>query len=1003
MVPLEPPLEVPPLEVPPLEVPPLEVPPLEVPPLEVPPLEVPPLEVPPVLPAAPPPPLEPPLEEPPVDAPPLEAPPVDDPPESESDPHPTAPSPIKPKKTHDFIPDEYHGRPDRTNTPARASCCRRTRLSALHRRSTPHRTRGDWSRGPPHLMGVIDAAVRAEEAESMIRRGWGWLSFGVLGFVGPSCGQPTETQERPPAVAGQTLADEQLPLRAAWLAARQRDAGDQYAARAEGGTWVADVPGFMLRYDAAGAHLGRTDREHGALSLSRLGCRGATEGVPAAVPTAAKNRVSYARQAAGVAVEEWYLSGPMGLEQGFTVAHAPSCVAAGAELVLEVEAQGFAVRAAGDALVLEGAGGETYRYTDLFAKDATGKPLPARMEAAASGRIVLSVGVAGAEFPVEVDPLVWTQQGKLLGADTAAGDSFGSSVALGGDTAVIGAYHDDDKGADSGSAYVFVRSGASWTQQAKLTASDGAAGDLFGGSIALGGDTVVVGAHHDDDKGADSGSAYVFVRSGTTWSQQAKLTAGDGTASDSFGRAVAVSGDSVLVGASGDDAKVALGGSAYVFVRSGTTWTQQAKLVPSDTAANDYFGTAVALSGNTALVGASGDDFQVSNGGAAYVFVRTGTSWAEQDQFSGKNLTAGAGFGFSVALDTDTALVGAWNHDSSATDAGSAFVFLRSGSIWTQQAELLASDGAASDYFGVSVSLSGDTAAVGAHYEDDKGADSGSAYLFARTGTAWSQKMKVSASDGAAGDAFGRSVAVSKDTLLVAAPGDDDFGSNTGSAYVFVGKKTNGDPCSAGSECGTGHCVDGVCCATACAGGSGDCQACSIAAGAAADGICGPSSGNTCNDANACTQSDTCQAGSCVGNSPVVCTASDQCHLAGTCSTSTGACSNPAKPDGTACSGGTCQGGACQPSGGGGAGGTGGAGGSGGSTGGTGGSATGGTGGTATGGTGGTATGGTGGSATGGTGGSATGGTGGSARIVSTGNAAPRSNAARRKNPNIRA
>ena len=823
------------------------------------------------------------------------------------------------------------------------------------------------------LMGVIDAAVRADEAEGMIRRAWGWLSFGVLGFVGPSCGQPTDTQERPPAVAAHPLAAEQLPLRAAWLAARQRDAGDQYAARAEGGAWVADVPGFMLRYDAAGAHVGRLGLEHGALSLSRLGCQGATEGAPGVAPTAAKNRVTYTRQGGGVAVEEWYLSGPMGLEQGFTVAHAPACAAAGAELVLEVEAQGFAVRAAGDALLLESAGGETYRYTDLFAKDATGKPLPARMEVAASGRIVLSVSVAGAAFPVEVDPLVWTQQTKLLGADTAAGDSLGSSVALSGDTAVIGARHDDDKGADSGSAYVFVRSGVTWTQQAKLTASDGAAGDLFGASIALAGDTVVVGSESDDDKGSDSGSAYVFVRSGTTWAQQAKLTATDGTAGDSLGCAVAVSGDSVLVGANSDDAKVALGGSAYVFVRSGTTWTQQAKLVPSDTAANDYFGGAVALSGNTALVGASGDDAQVTNGGAAYVFVRSGTSWTEQDEITGKNLTASSGFGFAVALDADTALVGAWSQDSSAADAGSAFVFVRSGSIWTQQAELLASDGAASDYFGVAVSLSGDTAAVGAHYEDDKGANSGGAYLFGRTGTTWSQKMKVSASDGAAGDAFGRSVAVTADTLLVAAPADDDFGTSTGSAYIFVGKKTNGDPCSAGSECGTGHCVDGVCCATACTGGSGDCQACSIAAGAAANGTCGPSTGNTCSDANACTQSDTCQAGSCVGVNPVVCTASDQCHLAGTCNASTGACSNPAKPDGTACSGGTCQGGACQPSG------TGGTGGTGGSTGGTGGTTTGGTGGTATGGTGGTATGGTGGTAAGGTGGTAAGGTGGTA------------------------
>ncbi len=169
---------------------------------------------------------------------------------------------------------------------------------------------------------------------------------------------------------------------------------------------------------------------------------------------------------------------------------------------------------------------------------------------------------------------------KLTASDAAAGDVFGFSVALSGDTALVGAVGDDDAGSFSGSAYVFVRSGTSWIQQAKLTASDAASNDIFGGSVALIGDTALVGAAGDDDAGSVSGSAYVFVRSGTTWTEQAKLTASDAAAGDRFGIAVALNGSTALVVAPNDDDAAFSSGSAYVFVRSGTTWSQQAKLGP---------------------------------------------------------------------------------------------------------------------------------------------------------------------------------------------------------------------------------------------------------------------------------------------------------------------------------------------------------------------------------------------------------------------------------------
>ena len=175
-----------------------------------------------------------------------------------------------------------------------------------------------------------------------------------------------------------------------------------------------------------------------------------------------------------------------------------------------------------------------------------------------------------------------TEQGKLTSLDGAASDDFGQSVSIDGDTAVVGARKHDHSGTNSGSAYVFVRSGTSWTQQAELTASDGDAGDFFGWSVSIDGDTVLVGAVADDDDGSGSGSAYVFVRSGTTWTQQAKLTASDARISDSFGNAVSVDSDTALIAASHDDDEGNQSGSAYVFVRTGSTWTEQSKLTAGD-------------------------------------------------------------------------------------------------------------------------------------------------------------------------------------------------------------------------------------------------------------------------------------------------------------------------------------------------------------------------------------------------------------------------------------
>ena len=401
----------------------------------------------------------------------------------------------------------------------------------------------------------------------------------------------------------------------------------------------------------------------------------------------------------------------------------------------------------------------------------------------ASAGVLLLIAMPGwAVTPVEV--------AKLVADDGATNDFFGFSVALSGDTAVIGAFRDSDdvKGVDSGSAYVFARSGTNWSQQAKLTATDGAANDTFGGNVALSGDTTVIGALGDDDdvNGVDSGSAYVFTRSGTSWSEQAKLTAADGAAGDEFGYSVALSGDTAVIGAARDDDKGNDSGSAYVFTRSGTSWSQQAKLTAADGAAGDVFSISVALSGDTAVIGADLDDEKGDNSGAAYVFTRSGTTWSQQAKLTADDGAAGDLFGIRVALSGVTAVIGAARDDDKGDNSGAAYVFIRSGTTWSQQAKLTAADGAANDRFGTRVALSGNTAVIGAILDDDKSDNSGSAYVFTRSGTTWSQQAKLAAADGAADDVFGWSVALSGDTVVIGAPTSIFvLPGGTGSAYVF--------------------------------------------------------------------------------------------------------------------------------------------------------------------------------------------------------------------------
>jgi uncharacterized repeat protein (TIGR01451 family) len=386
----------------------------------------------------------------------------------------------------------------------------------------------------------------------------------------------------------------------------------------------------------------------------------------------------------------------------------------------------------------------------------------------------------------------WTMQQFLQTPWPTGSDRFARSVSVSGDTAVVGAPQDNTPtGTDAGSAYVFVRTGAGWPEQAVLRPGDAAADDRFASSVAVDGDTVVAGAPLDDTAaGADAGSAYVFVRSGTTWTEQQKLVASDAALGDQFGSSVSISGDTIVVGTPDDSvAGQNAAGSAYVFVRSGTTWTQQQKLVASDGAASDALGTSVSVFGDTAVAGAPGADTGAGvDAGAAYVFVRSGTTWTEQQKLVASDGAASDSLGAAVSLSVDTAVIGAPQGDATSADTGSAYVFVRSGTAWTEQQKLVASDALAGDELGQALSVSGDTVVVGAPLGDAPGTpDAGAAYVFLRAGTVWTEDAKLLSAAGiAADDAFGFSVSLDGDVAVVGAPDDDlASGVDSGSATIF--------------------------------------------------------------------------------------------------------------------------------------------------------------------------------------------------------------------------
>ena len=518
--------------------------------------------------------------------------------------------------------------------------------------------------------------------------------------------------------------------------------------------------------------------------------------------------------------------------------------------------------------------------------NTTGYLLAALMLFLLTGCAIVDMEAGASVTKVNASNKIWTPQAYLKAPNAEGTDQFGYSVSISGDTIVVGANQEDsnqtfitttpggndtDVNSNIGAAYVFVRSGETWTQQAYLKAPNAGAGDQFGSSVSVLGDLIIVGSPLEDSSqtsvinsttvGADSGTAtesgaaYVFVRSGTTWSHEAYLKAPNAGSDDQFGISTSFHSNGLVVGAWFEDSdqtviqNLSTGssnygidtseseevGAAYIFKRG--TWSLEAYIKAPNAGSGDRFGYSISASHQTIVVGAYQEDSSetsvinnttvgadpgtATDSGAAYVFVSSGTTWSLEAYLKAPNAGSGDRFGYSVSASFDTIVVGAPREDSNqnsvinnttvgadpgtAEDAGAAYVFMRSGTTWSHQAYLKASNPRSYDYFGHSVSVSGETIVVGAFNEDDRQFldGSGSAFVFVRSdNTTWSPQAYLKAPNAESNDQFGYSVDVSGNTIVVGAMREDSSqttitngttvgadpgtASDSGAAYVFV-------------------------------------------------------------------------------------------------------------------------------------------------------------------------------------------------------------------------
>jgi hypothetical protein len=372
-----------------------------------------------------------------------------------------------------------------------------------------------------------------------------------------------------------------------------------------------------------------------------------------------------------------------------------------------------------------------------------------------------------------------TQSGQIAGTTTHTFlDSAGEGTFTGQLTGNTLTIENSGQDTSPGHTCTYIRymSATRIAKEFKIRPSDGAAFDWFGNSVSISGRYAIVGSPVSFAVPNRVGAAYIFERSGSNWNQVAKLTAGDGATFNWFGTSVSISGRYAIVGDSG---------AAYIFEGSGSSWNQMAKLTASDGASGDFFGYSVSISEGLVIVGAYRDDNNGIISGSAYIFERSGSSWSQVAKLTDSGGGDWDSFGAGVSISGGYAIVGAYGDDDNGNNSGSAYIFERSGSSWNQVAKLTAIDGDSGDFFGYSVSISEGLVIVGAHGDRDNGNDSGAAYIFQRSGSSWNQIAKLTATDGADHDYFSDGVSISSGYAIVGAYGDDDNGNDSGSAYIF--------------------------------------------------------------------------------------------------------------------------------------------------------------------------------------------------------------------------
>lgn len=527
------------------------------------------------------------------------------------------------------------------------------------------------------------------------------------------------------------------------------------------------------------------------ISFSGFGRNSRVQAVSATRPVVSENRVEYKRGT----ITEWYVNGPFGLEQGFTLDERP-LMNAQAPLTIAMTISGDVTAAVGEgalSVTLTNHNGATITYGGLSASDADGKDLQAWMEIEGS-QLRLLVDDREARYPVTIDP--WVQLAKFKEAHQYFG-AFGESVAISGDTVVVGDPDAFFTRSLSGAAYVFVKPASGWqnmTEVARLNATDQQDTVSFGQSVAIDGDTIVVGDTEGFESYIGPGAAYVFVKPAGGWhtmSQTAKLTASDGILGDQLGNSVAIQDDTVVAGAS----KFSLGasGAAYVFVKPATGWRdaiETAKLTASDGTSNDQFGSAVSISGDTVVAGAYGAAQQGPYSGAAYVFVKPPGGWVNATQIA--KLTASDGqqgneLAYSVAISGKTVVAGSYGLVSGIQ--GGAYVYVQPNGGWvnmTETAKLRAADGSSFDVFGNAVAITCNVILVGDfEYSPVPNHAEGAVYIFVEPPGGWknaSTKTKLTGSDARMGAWFGSSIATDGDLAVIGA----ETIQNKGAAYLFL-------------------------------------------------------------------------------------------------------------------------------------------------------------------------------------------------------------------------